>query len=170
MGQMLNEVLSLVHPYGVLRNHTTASLSEQLQDSDGVEEFEEQWNEDRQATLALLIAQFDPNGLHNPAEKAAGVATWRPPLLTQLGLRGVYDPASRQMRVEKTGTVLVEDVVDAPCHAAALWNRVLVPLGFEILDLYTGGDDHSFIATTTKAADGLRQANVVRVMKPCPKA
>ena len=170
MGQMLNEALSLAHTYGLLRNHTTASLNEQLQESDGVEEVEDQWNDDRQATLALLITQFVPNGLHNPAEKAAGVATWRPPLLTHLGLHGVYDRASRQMRVEKAGTILAEDVVDAPCHAAALWNRVLVPLGFEILDLYTGGDDHSFIATTAEAADGLRQVNAVRVMKPCPKS
>ena len=161
------EVLALVQPYGILRNYTPDSLASELQDV--AEEFEEQLDTDRQAALALLIAQYDPNGLHNPAEKTEAVAKWQPPLIAHLGLQGVYDRASHRMRIESSGTTVTEETVEAPCHAAAVWNRVIVPMGFEMLDLDTGGDDHSFVVTSKQAADGLREAMLVRLMKPCPR-
>ena len=163
-------VLKVLKPLGLLAAETPSSLRKRVESElDGEDELRDQWEADRVGTLCSLVALLDLNGLHNPGEKAEGVAKWDPPLIRHLGFKGSYDWKTRRVRIEGGGEVLLEESAPAPCHVAEAWNKVIGPHGYEILDLDLGVDDHSFVVTTKQAAETIRSRKILALNKTCPR-
>ena len=161
--------LGLLKPLGLLEKESPESLRKKVEGLDGEDEFLDWWENNRPEALSTLVAHLDPNALPNPGERAKGVALWNPPLLAPLGLHGVYDSARRRVRIESEGRVLSDQPVTHSCHAAVAWNKALAGRGFEILLLYLGTDDESFVAVTQAAAARIRSEEILSYLPPCPQ-
>ena len=162
------EVLKILQPLGLLRAETPLTLKEKVARLGEEEDVLAEWEGARSQALSLFVACNDPNALLNPAEGAQAVAAWQPPLWKDLGLRGSYDRASRRVRIERQGRLLADEPVVHPCHAAVAWNKALADQGLEVLNLFLGTDDESFLAVSKAAADRIRLEKILYVTKPCP--